>query len=62
MLQGTGHVIYGPLNNHGIVNFRSLSPTTTPQSKIDLGQGNDDNFQRHASHTRTIGDLGIAVA
>ena len=62
VLQGTGHVIYGPLNNHGIVNFRSLSPTTTPQTKIEFGLGNDDNFQRHASHTRTIGDLGIAVA
>ena len=62
VLQGTGHVIYGPLNNHGIVNFRSLSPTVTPSTKLELGIGNDDNFQRHASHTRTIGDLGIAVA
>ena len=62
VLQGTGHVIYGPLNNHGIINFRSLSPTATPQSKFEVGYGNDDNFQRHVSHTRTIGDFGIALA
>jgi len=62
VLQGTGHVIYGPLNNHGIVNFRSLSPTEKPATKFELGYGNDDNFQRHISHTRTIGDFGIALA
>lgn len=62
VLLGTGHVIYGPLNNHGIINFRSLSPTDTPATKFELGYGNDDNFQRHLSHTRTIGDFGIALA
>ncbi|WP_439639036.1 TonB-dependent receptor family protein [Nevskia sp.] len=62
VLQGTGHVIYGPLNNHGIINFRSLSPTVTPQTKFEIGYGNDDNAQRHLSHTRTIGDFGIALA
>jgi Fe(3+) dicitrate transport protein len=62
VLAGTGHVIYGPLNNHGIINFRSLSPTAKPQTKLELGYGNDDNYQRHLSHTRTIGDFGIALA
>ena len=62
VLQGTGHVIYGPLNNHGIVNFRSISPTDTPATKFEIGYGNDDNFQRHVSHTRKFGDFGIALA
>lgn len=62
VLAGTGHVIYGPLNNHGIINFRSLSPTATPQTKLEFAYGNDDNYQRHLSHTRTLGDVGIALA
>lgn len=62
VLKGTGHVLHGPLNNHGIINFRNKRPTSAPETTVELGAGNLDTFKRHAMHTRTDGRLGTVFS
>lgn len=62
VLKGTGHVIHGPLNNHGIINFRSKGPTLTPTTHVELAGGNQGSFLRHVMHQRTDGNLGTVVS
>ena len=58
VLKGAGHVLHGPLNNHGIVNFINQKPTTAPQTTVELAAGELGTFKRHAMHTRSDGALG----
>ncbi|WP_123591020.1 TonB-dependent receptor family protein [Salinisphaera orenii] len=62
VLKGAGHVLHGPLNNHGIVNFRNKQPTETPETTIKLGAGGQGTFKRHIMHTRTDGPVGTVFA
>jgi Fe(3+) dicitrate transport protein len=62
VLKGTGHVLHGPLNNHGIVNFRNKRPTATPETAVELGVGNLGTFRRHLMHRRITGPVGIVLA
>ncbi len=62
VLKGAGHVLHGPLNNHGIVNFRNKQATEVPETTIDLATGNLNTFKRHLMHRRTEGDLGLVFS
>lgn len=58
VIKANGQVKNGPLNNHGIINFRSIRPTLEPQTKLEAAFGNQDTQRQHLSHRRTDGDLG----
>lgn len=62
VLKGAGHVLHGPLNNHGIINFRNKQPTETPETTVKLGAGSQGTFKRHIMHTRTDGPVGTVFA
>lgn len=62
VLKGAGHVLHGPLNNHGIVNFRNKRATEAPRTDIELAGGNLGTFKRHLMHRRTEGDVGLVFA
>jgi Fe(3+) dicitrate transport protein len=59
VLKGAGQLVYGPLNNHGIINFRNHRPGAAPRSVAEVGAGDHGTFRRHALHSRTVGPLGI---
>lgn len=62
VLKGAGHVLYGPLNNHGIVNFRTKTATLTPQTDLDITGGTQDTMKAHLMHRRTIGPVGMVLS
>ncbi|WP_290636700.1 TonB-dependent receptor plug domain-containing protein [Aquisalimonas sp.] len=62
VLKGAGQIVHGPLNNHGIVNFRNKQPTPIPETTVELAGGNRNTFQRHLMHRRTDGDVGTVFA
>ncbi len=62
VLKGAGQIVHGPLNNHGIVNFRNLKPTEKPETRVELATGNQSTRQSHVSHRRTEGDLGMVFS
>lgn len=62
VLKGAGHILHGPLNNHGIINFRNKQPTLEPETTLEVGVGNLNANKRHAMHTRTEGDVGMVFA
>jgi Fe(3+) dicitrate transport protein len=62
VLKGAGHLRHGPLNNHGIVNFRNKRPTPTPETTAELGVGTLGTFRRHLMHRRTDGPVGLVLA
>ena len=39
VLKGNGQILYGPLNNHGIINFRNKRPTLVPETTIEGAVG-----------------------
>ncbi|MCS3902864.1 Fe(3+) dicitrate transport protein [Methylohalomonas lacus] len=62
VLKGNGMILHGPLNNHGIINFRNKQPTLEPETTIEVGVGNQNANKRHVMHTRTEGDVGMVFA
>jgi Fe(3+) dicitrate transport protein len=62
VLKGAGHLLHGPLNNHGIVNFRNKRPTLEPETAVDFGIGTLGTFRRHLLHRRTEGAVGLVFA
>lgn len=62
VLKGAGHIPHGPLNNHGIVNFRNKRPTEVPETALELGLGNLGTFRRHLMHRRTDGPIGLVLS
>lgn len=62
VLKGAGHVLHGPLNNHGIINFINKRPTETPETTVELAGGDPSTFKRHIMHTRTDGPLGLVLS
>lgn len=62
VLKGAGQIIHGPLNNHGIINFRNLKPSARPETRAELAIGEQNTRQRHLMHRRTEGALGMVFA
>ncbi|WP_295556547.1 TonB-dependent receptor [uncultured Hyphomicrobium sp.] len=59
---------YGPLNNHGVVNFRNLSPFGANETVIKAGIGytegsdRDINNFRHVHTRQNLGNVGIVAS
>ncbi len=62
VLKAAGQIVHGPLNNHGIVNFRNKRATETPETSIELVAGTLDTLRRHVMHRRTVGRTGIVAS
>lgn len=62
VLKGAGQIIHGPLNNHGIINFRNLKPSARPETRAELAIGEQNTRQRHLMHRRTEDALGMVFA
>jgi len=62
ILRGAGQIMHGPLNNHGMINFRNKQATETPTTAVDLAYGDYDTFKRHLMHTRTVGPVGLVFS
>jgi Fe(3+) dicitrate transport protein len=62
VLKGAGHVLHGPGNNHGIINFRNQRPSPLPETTLDVSAGSFDTFKRHFMHTRTAGKVGLVLS
>ncbi len=62
VLRGTGQIVYGPLNNHGIINFRNLQPTLEPETVVSAALDSNNGNRRHARHRRTLGNFGVVLA
>jgi len=61
-------VNYGPLNNHGVINFRNLSPFGANETVIKAGIGytegadKDVNNFRHVHTRQNLGHVGIVAS
>ncbi|HRN83445.1 MAG TPA: TonB-dependent receptor [Hyphomicrobium sp.] len=61
-------VNYGPLNNHGVVNFRNLSPFGANETVIKAGIGTtkgsdkDINNFRHVHTRQNLGNVGVVAS
>jgi Fe(3+) dicitrate transport protein len=61
-------VNYGPLNNHGVVNFRNLSPFGANETVIKAGIGTtegsdrDVNNFRHVHTRQNLGNVGVVAS
>jgi Fe(3+) dicitrate transport protein len=62
VLKGAGQIVHGPLNNHGIINFRTRRPTLEPETVLDAALGSHGTMRRHVLHSRTAGPVGLVVA
>lgn len=62
VIKAAGQLRHGPLNNHGIVNFRNRQAGERPESRLSLAGGSLDSFRRHLSHSRREGDVGMLFA
>src|SRR5690606_11424225 len=62
VIKANGQVKNGPLNNHGIINFRNIRGTPEPRTRLDASFGNQDSSRQHLSHQRTDGNLASAFS
>jgi Fe(3+) dicitrate transport protein len=62
VLKANGQILHGPLNNHGIVNFRNKRPTAEPRTTAELSFGNHSASKQHLMHRRTDGSLGTVLS
>ncbi len=62
VLKGAGQILHGPLNNHGIVNFRNRQATESPETSLGLAAGSLSTVKRHITHSRTAGSVGMVLA
>lgn len=62
VLKANGQILHGPLNNHGIINFRNKRPTPEPVTEAVLGFGNHASDRQHLMHRRTDGALGTVIS
>jgi Fe(3+) dicitrate transport protein len=62
VLKGAGQIVHGPLNNHGIINFRNHRAGPQPRTRAELAVGGMGTFRRHALHSRTTGGAGVVIA
>lgn len=57
-----GTVVHGPLNNHGIVNFRNMRPTPESETVVGGQIGSNDSNRRHFSHRGTVDNVGVVFS
>jgi Fe(3+) dicitrate transport protein len=62
VLKGAGQIVHGPLNNHGIINFRNRRPGAVPETRLEVGGGEASTFRRHALHSRRVGSVGMLLS
>lgn len=62
VIKANGQVKNGPLNNHGVINFRNLRGTPEPMTRVDAAFGNQSTSRQHISHQRTDGNLASALS
>jgi len=62
VFRGAGQIVHGPLNNYGIINFRTKQPTLRPETSISLGSGTRGNFDRSILHRQTWDNLGFTFS
>lgn len=62
VMKGAGQIVHGPLNNHGVVNFRNKQPTRVPTTNIELSGGSEDTLNGHVMHRRTEGPVGMVFS
>jgi Fe(3+) dicitrate transport protein len=62
VLKGAGQIVHGPLNNHGVINFRNRRPGATPETTLEMGGGEASTFRRHALHSRPVGAFGVLLS
>lgn len=62
VLKANGQILHGPLNNHGIINFRNKRGTPTPLTTLDLAAGGLGTSKQHVMHQRTDGALGTVLS
>ncbi|HLU06027.1 MAG TPA: TonB-dependent receptor [Woeseiaceae bacterium] len=62
VLKANGQILHGPLNNHGIINFRNKRPTEQPETSAELSFGNHGFSKQHLMHRRTDGALGTVLS
>jgi Fe(3+) dicitrate transport protein len=61
-------VNYGPLNNHGVINFRNLSPFGANETVIKAGIGTTEgadksvNNFRHVHTRQNLGNVGVVAS
>ncbi|HRN89176.1 TonB-dependent receptor [Hyphomicrobium sp.] len=61
-------VAYGPLNNHGVINFRNLNPFGANETVISAAIGHTDgvkdstNNYRHVHTRQNLGPVGVVVS
>src|SRR5690606_29417265 len=61
-------VNYGPLNNHGVINFRNLSPFGANETVIKAGIGHTEgsdksvNNFRHVHTRQNLGNVGVVAS
>lgn len=61
-------VLHGPLTNHGIINFRNLSPFGDPETVLKFALGNtegsdhDVNVMRHVHTRQNMGNVGVVAS
>lgn len=59
LLKAAGQIVHGPLNNHGVVNFRNKRATPEPETTLELAAGTPGTVKRHILHRRTAGAFGL---
>lgn len=62
VLKANGQIPYGPLNNHGVINFASKRPTDAPRTDVDVALGTGGANRQHLMHRRTDGALGSVLS
>ncbi|MFO7286974.1 MAG: TonB-dependent receptor [Gammaproteobacteria bacterium] len=62
VLKASGQIVHGPLNNHGIVNFRNKRPTAVPETSVEIAAGTLDTLKRHVLHRRMVGSVGVVAS
>jgi Fe(3+) dicitrate transport protein len=67
VLRGTV-IVHGPLNNHGVINFRNLNPFGPSETVISGAIGNtegsdkDVNNKRHVHTRQNLGNAGVVAS
>ncbi len=62
VLRGSGQIVHGPLNNHGVINFRNARPAPVHETVAEIAGGSLGGFKRHLMHRRTDGRVGSVFA
>lgn len=61
-------LLHGPLTNHGVINFRNLSPFGDPETVLKFAIGNtegsdrDVNVMRHVHTRQNMGNVGVVAS